>query len=761
MPVSKHRPKNPLRKKKSRPDPQEIVFIEHPCSSLSPEVVRNALIESGKNKALDFPKLIEKIRTILRASDPIITLSTLATYGLTGTISHDGEMTSGYKGEQFNQSHVELAQALCLQIPVDVFSTAPPSPEAIQQLFDLLPQLSNAFSGKRLVELQNERSEESQAILSIQEQLRLNTQMVRNWSFLSRVSDLVRRLCTPIDDVFLLTNGIRASNLIDIFTHLIQKNEEFLNNRIAMLSTVIQMTSVNGIIESYYKANPDFSDSKEGMLAFATENEISLDQMKSIVLSHSDQSLRVIYTFDAHSLASETGISQDSITSALSLLSLGFGDLKDKNPEHLFLDNPVWTKPLIRLDPDQYFCAMPQAFFSFIFQILNSLLGENTAASTKYQERRAKFLESETRTLFESAFPGCEMASGYKWRMGDEEYENDLLIRIDSHLIIVEAKSNSISWEALRGAPKRAQRHVNEILLEPSKQSLRLEKRIKEVISDRGAKHSLLPDCPVSLDLVNTVLRLSVTLEDFATFQTTLHQAKSANWISDDHPIAPCLLVSDLAIVFDILQSTPHKIHYIKRRAEFEAHSRYKGDELDLLGLYLQTGFNLGESEYDTTLTLLGMSASIDNYYNALEQGINRKKPVPKITQWWSDICSKIEQRNFHQWSDAANVLLNVSHEDQITISKKFKEIAKNVHKNWRQPNHNCAVVMVPHKKLSDAIAVMAFKQRDYDQRYKRMENVASDTLESSHVNRCLVIAINIDQKHYPYSLISVFTKKT
>lgn len=760
MPISKRRPKKSLRRKRSRPDPHETVFIEHPFSSLSREDVRKALIESGKNKVIEFPKLIEEMQSNLRSKDPLSTIAILATYGLTGTVSHDGEMTSGYKGEAFNQSHVELAQALCLQMAKSDFSSASTSPDTIQQLFDLLPDLSHAFSAKRFIELENERSEEDQATLSIQEELRLHTQMVRNWSFVSRVRDLVKRLCAPIDDLFVRIAGVSASNLIDIFTHLLQRNESFLNNRIERLSTVLRKSSVTGMIDAYYEANPNFEDSKEGMHTFATVNGISLNEMKSIVLSHSDQSLCDAYVFDAKTLAAETGINEASIASALHLLSLGFGDLKNKETEHLFLDNPVWIKPLIRLDADQYFCAMPQVFFSFIFPILTNLLEVDKSALEKYRVRRAEFLESEICALFEKAFPGCEIAPGYKWKMDDKVYENDLLVRVDSHLIIVEAKSHSISWKALRGDPKRARRHVDEILLDPSLQSLRLANRVNGVISDRDAIDSLLPSCPISLELVNTVLRLSVTMEDFATFQTTLHHAKSAGWIPPDHPIAPCMLVSDLAMVFDILESTPHKIHYIKRRADLESHSRYKGDELDLLGLYLQTGFNLGESEYDTTFTLLGMSSSIDSYYNALEQGIRRKKPGPKITQWWRDICTKIERRNFHQWSDAANILLNVSHEDQETLKAKFKQITKNVHKNWRIPNHNCAVVMIPHKRRTDAIAIMAFKQRDYDKRYQRMENVAADTLESLHVDRCLVIANNIDEGHYPYSLISVFKKR-
>jgi hypothetical protein len=130
------------------------------------------------------------------------------------------------------------------------------------------------------------------------------------------------------------------------------------------------------------------------------------------------------------------------------------------------------------------------------------------------------------------------------------------------------------------------------------------------------------------------------------------------------------------------------------------------------------------------------------------------------MTSWWRDICAKIEVRNFHQWSDIANVLLSVSFEDQETLAKKFKQIAKNVHKNWRISSHLCAITMVPHRMRPDALAIVAFKELDKDSRYNRMENIAGEVFEKSHTKRCLVIGINIDKMHYPYSLLAVYFRE-
>ena len=760
MPVSKHQPKRPSQKRKGmqRPKPGGMVFMKHPLSTLPREAVLKGLVEIGKTHQDEFPNRLAAVESVLRSSDPLLTISMLATYGLFGRVDDNGHVSAAYKGEEFNQSHVELAQALCLRIPPAERSQEFPNPDTIQQLFDLLPELGEAYRLRRFVQLQEERSDENKAVMLIQEELRLHTQGVRNWGYLSRVAGIVKRLCAPIDDVFRATVGMCATSLIDLFTHLIRRHERLFNERLDKLRPTFRETTVAGMLDAYHKTNPHLENSSADMVAFAEEQEITMEQMKSMLLSHSDLSLDDTYTFDAGALANETSLDAPSITSALDRLSVSLGALADSNPEHFFLTNPVWTKPIVKLTGDPYFCAMPQVFFSFVFPILEELLKGDGLAMKRYEERRAAFLESDLRNLFSKAFPGCEISAGFKWREGSDEYENDLMVRVDSHLILVEAKSHSISWPALRGAPDRARRHVKDLLLDPSIQSLRLATRVTQALADKDNREALLPCFPVSLDQVRTVLRLSVTLENFATLQTTLHHAKKAHWIPPDHPIAPCILLADLEIVFDILESTPHKIHYLKRRADLEANFDYKGDELDLLGFYLQSGFNVGEAEFSGHhFALVSLSRPIDRYYTALEEGIVTPKPKPKLTRWWKDMCAKIEARDFHQWSDIANVLLSVSFSDQEMLAKKFKQIAKNVHKNWRIPGQNRAITLIPPKERMDALAVVAFKEREKDDRHTRSENVASEVFGMSHVERCLVIGINIDKMHYPYSLIAVF----
>lgn len=735
-----------------------FVLSEHPFSRLPRDRVIDGLIKVGETSERDFSAKLTALQQLCGSIEPLQTIASLSVYGLFATLTSTGTISPSLGGGSVNQSHVELLQALLLREPADALEREPPSPNAIQQVFDLLPAAADAFHLRRLAELKAELSADEKAVRVVQEELRIHTQTVRNWGFLSRVISITQRLCEPLDAIFVPKIGLSGVELITLFHHLARRNQRMVNARITRFRSVFSKKTVSEVIRAYYQCNPGFKDNADSLMAFAEAQHITLDQIKSLLLAHSDLSLAEGFTFRASELADEIGLDESRVIQALDHLSMRFGDDAGTPVEYLFMANPVWLKPVIALSEKRYFCALPQVFFSFVFPILAEILEGDGAAADEYARRRAAFLETETHAQFINAFPDCEIVKGYTWSDGDTQYESDLLVKIDSHLIIVEAKSGAVSWPALRGAAGRAKKHVEELLLAPSIQSLRLADRIAEVCADTTRCDTLLPHFPFAFEEIRTVVRLSVTLDDFATLQTTLHHAKDAGWIPAEHPIAPCMLLADLEIVFDVLPSTAHKIHYLRRRADLETNLSYKGDELDLLGFYLASGFNIGEAEFSgAAFNLVSMSSNIDTYYSAMEEGVQRKKPAPNITKWWSDICKKIEERDFHQWSDVATILLGFSLDQQKKLATKFRRIAKNVMKNWQQPSHHCSIIVIPPKGKADALAVYAFRDQHRAQRNSRMENIASQVFGSSHVSRCLILAINIDRNNYPYSSIAVY----
>jgi hypothetical protein len=325
---------------------------------------------------------------------------------------------------------------------------------------------------------------------------------------------------------------------------------------------------------------------------------------------------------------------------------------------------------------------------------------------------------------------------------------------------LVEAKSGIISWPALRGAPERAKRHVEELLLAPSHQSLRLATRISEVIAKPELRDVLLPNFPIPLETIHSILRLSVTLEDFAVLQSNLHLVKQTGWVSEVDQLAPCMLLADLEIVFDLLEPIAQKIHYLMRRTEVEANMKFTADEMDLLGLYLSSGFNVGDAEFNGDhFQLTAMSKKVDEYYIALDEGIQKTKPRLALSPWWKDICDKLEKLQMHRWSEVATILLSFTISEQQRAAKAFKRIKKHVFKNWRNNNHLCSIIMIPALRRSDALGLFAYRNREKLERHNRIRNISNQIFAHGHVQRCLILGVDIDEEHYPYSTLQVFSR--
>jgi hypothetical protein len=696
MRLGKRQKKRQQRRKKDSPL-GELRFFKHPFSQIPQGDLIKGLIDVGRLHAENFPKLLEEIQTTINGIDALQAIATLSTYGLMSGITKAGVRKPLLNEERFNQSHVELLQAFALRKPENQRSHHPSLPENIQKLLEVLPDLADSFSARRLVQMEASRTQEEKAVLLLQEHLRAHTQTVRNWGYYHRVVRIIRDLVAPIDHVFSKEIGIPASALLSLFEKLVDDREARASVRMQKLSKVIAQTTVESAIRAYYEVNPQLQDTADSMITVATSRKYSLDTIRSIFLSHSELSLAEECTFNAHEAAKYIPVDPVGLKLALNKMSLAFGDLADENSEHFFLTNPVWTRPLIRLSDERYFCAIPMVFFSFAFPILEHLLKDNATSLRQYFDRRAEFLEQEVVQSLRKAFPESEYVANYQWKETTETFESDLIVRIDSHLLLVEAKSGAISWPALRGAPDRARTHALQLLLSPSQQSLRLQYRIEKVLANPQLKNELLPNLGIDIAKVRKVLRLSITLEDFAILQSNMHLFKETGWIPKEHPLAACILLADLEIVLDILELTPLKLHYIQRRAQLEDGMDYLGDEIDLLGFYLQTGFNVGSAELGGPHFILTMmSKPIDKYYMGIDDDIRLAKPRPRLTQWWRDLCMTFEKRRFHQWSEIAVVLLNFSFSEQQNIEKSLKKIAKNVFKKWREPSHLSAITVIP-----------------------------------------------------------------
>jgi hypothetical protein len=751
MPISKGKKGKCKKRSIIRNASNAMQLFEHPLSNIPSEVLSNALIKRGHEQKVVHEKTSKQLIEILTHENPLQVISIIATYGLCSFINQDGSIDSGYKGEAFNQSHVELLQAYCLYCQKSNTQNPYLHPNTTTEIFNLLEILSESFASKRFSQLNEDLSSQQKSDLVIQEKLRLSTQSVRNWGWIYKVSELIRGLCLPVDDEFKKVIGFSVSDAIQVFEHLLRKNENSINKHLSEFFLLAE--TFDGDCS---KLPPDL----EALISsFPIQDVENIEFLRYLIRSYGDALMENLYLLDLDDISISTGIGEQTLLTILNWFSIGVNGLASERLEYFQLDNPVWFKPVIKLEERRYFCAIPQTFFSFIFPIIHLLASTNERIWDLYRHRRSKFLEDEISRQFKIRFDGCEVAAGYKWH--DEkgvQYENDLLIRCDSTLLLIEAKSGRVDLAALRGAISSAKEHVQDVLLGASSQSLRLKEKLENFLIT-GESHALPMGFPIDLSKIKSIIRLTVTLEDFAAIQSNINQLKEAGWFPADHPIAPCLTLADLDIVFEMLESKLLIINYFRWREEIESRVQYIGDEVDLLAVYLDSSLdirNIGLARKNLIFT--GMSKKIDDYYVLVDKGDVASKPLKKMTKWWRDICQMIEEKNFNQWSDVATILLDVSYEDQITLDAKFLAIRKQFNGlNGKEPK-KCAVSYKSKFKPTEAVALIAFNDRLKTDRDDRVRGVVGQIFESDvALQKCLVIAVDVTSNQYPYSIIGVF----
>lgn len=734
------------------------VFVtqENPFVGLSRVEIDAEFTATGDHYASEYARNLSKLKELIAPLNRIHLLSMHAAYGLTAGITDSGDVQRRDEETTVLQSHVELLQAFALSILPSGEASEPARSETVQEVWDTLLALARAFAGKRYTQMAKADSIEKRKVLQVQEWLRFHTQYVRNWAHFGLVRELSRAIYAPLDTVYREAAGASASEIISVFEVLIAITDRRLSERGQRLRSVVgSPKTIPDLVASYCKSIGEGDAEAERLLQVLRRGNLTLERARALLVSYDDLQISSVHTYGVAEVAHASGLPIATVRVVLQRMSLGPGELKESEIENFFLDNPVWRRPVVELDEDLFYCPTPLTFFHALHPVMESLLRESDRPALT--RRRAAFLEKRVRDDFVGAFPGAAAQASVKWRSGDTMYESDLLCRVDSYLFVVEAKSGAISAPAFRGAPGRIQKHVEELLISPSVQSQRLAEQVSDVIAGRRKADFFVEPLPFSLDGVNQVIRLSVTLEDFASIQTQIGGLASTGWVPAGLRLATTMSLPDLETVFGLLASPLERIHYLARRSDLNERLRILGHELDWLGLYLKTGFVFGEAElHEGLFVISGMAEAVDRYFVAIDAGKRLPKPAVPRSKLWSDIAGFMEGRDFPRWTEAAVMLLGVSEPDQRKLAHEFEKLSETVRRDPLGAEHRNVLICIPHGTGSDALAMLALRDCNYARRHELVLNVASQAFDNERIRRVVVLTRNVDSGTYPYSMLSV-----
>ena len=717
----------------------------------------NYLRKIGKKADNEFKEKYENISSWFKEYDPVYLLSFCASYFLAFEEGYDEEVEKGYL--EFPPHFQEILQAFSLYANRTI--SAKPLFNEVGKFKKTMREIGDLMVLRMFDVPEKLKTEEEVTAHRLRTEMMAHTLAVRGWAYDHQMQSVIKDLCTLIKDSFIKVHGVSPWSLFKLFPRMMEKVNEKINRHRKKMSNVLSKDSYTLMCETYESEFPHLikmnDQTKENLWKHFGQN---LEYFKAAILSHSDLCLDEVFTFSADEIVdlSENELSKEQIICFFDKLSYCFGDLKDFTKEHIILDNPIHNKPFIKIENDKYFSSVWGLFPHICIKILENFVNDNEDLSNNYKITKAEYLENELENLFKSNFPDAQIFRGNIWKNNDDnkEYENDLLVIVDSFAIVVEAKSGVLSSAAKRGAPDRLFKNLQGLIEEPSEQALRFIGFLKQhntsiELLDKNHKKFTIP-----MSKVKYYIPLGVTFSQLGIISSNLKLLIEAGVTTKKiNELTTSINLTDLQTVFELLPSQALKIHYLQRRREFEANIEYTGDEMDLLAFYLDTGFNLGTKEFEDKwyLNLVLKSKELDPYMTKASYS-EGKKPQIRLTSWWKDILDFIDKRKPEKWLETSFILLNLNYEEQVEFENLFKSQIKNIRDGKTVYKHNWIIFSSANPKRRFVVIGYPYQDTQKNERNLMIGDMIFNE-DKKGVKGSIVVALDLQKGHYPYSTIA------
>ena len=445
---------------------------------LPDDSLRELFAAVGRDAEVKFRETREELEKLITENDAVQILASLA--HLFVVVKTPGRPPRDDRNE-IEQNHLELAQALALTRP---FAQDPPPgrmSDRVQQVIDLLLANVEASLLRRYAAISTSpRRERKKAFLL--EMVRAHTQTIRGTFYIEQGYRYMRLVLDRIEGPFLSQYGVTGSTLLTVLQALIEVIESRLNELSARQARFFRKRKPGDVAREFIREFPEFAVNEAEVLKGFSETGNPPDRLRYALVEFTCLKLPGCFTLSREDVASVCPAGSDviSIERVISEWSLSFGDLADANRDHLYLNNPVWQRPFIRLEDGRLFWPIPNISLTFGFEMFELLTDPHKALAIAYHDARAEMLEEELGTLLSRHFPAGRVLRGLKWTDAADSvaYENDIAVVIDRTILIFEAKSRRVSPSALRSSRDRLSVEIEKLMVEPAEQSRRLMNKL-------------------------------------------------------------------------------------------------------------------------------------------------------------------------------------------------------------------------------------------------------------------------------------------
>ena len=764
MPKSRNR--KPLKKKnkKRNPKPYEVIkheFVEFqsPIPDDIPfEKRKEVIIQIGNDSKVVYENEFKNLTTYFKEYDSLYLCSFCSYYF---TLSREGIDEEAINGSiDFPPFFIETLQCISLMFERNI--SANPLHDKVEDFKSTITNLNRRQSFTSFSLFENVKNQEDIEAIMLRSEMMTHTLAVRNWAFVHQMEAIAYELAGLVEEKFTSSLGFNPKTFLNILFSLISLTEKKINIHIQKTASFFKAGTFNEVFDKYEESFENVKKTDESarkrLWEFCTKN---LKTLKILLLEHSDLFLSDIFAHSSSDIYDHLlgKIPEIEICEVLDKISYKFGELSEINKDRLFLDNPIHSKPFIKIDDNKYFSVITHMFSHLGIDLLERFISNDSKLKKEYASKKGKLLESNVEQLFKESFPSAQILAGSLWKcpIEDKDFENDLIVLIEDFAIIVECKSGTVSPPARRGATERLFKTLQELIIEPSEQAIRFENYLKQnkkvhiFRSKSGAKNH------VDSSKIKYYVPLGVTLSNLGPIGCNIKKLINSKITSRKlEELAPSISLTNLEVIFEILSLQAEKVHYLSRRREFEAHLNFHGDEIDLFGFYLDNGFNIGETEYDDSfhINLTLKSKELDPYFIGKHRGINVKKPYLLKSKYWNDVLVKLEKDAKH-WLMASYILLNLPKEDQNKFEKNLKKLSTNMLKGKCIQRHNWMVMYCGPERRKYAIVGYPYKDTDKETRNAIINDIIASFDMEKNIKGILILGYNLNSSDYPYSVVA------
>lgn len=729
----------------------DFAEIVNPFRDMNEEQIKHIVDSTSLVAKENIPLLKKELVELIEGVNPVSLLSSFVTTSLT-VIDEERGVSIKDSEIEIPQYYIEYIQAMFLTLPPEQLDS---KSIVKKEVYDKIKSnLDYIFSANTLTRFDGglrSKSDEDKSAFLMRALMQSQTTAVRNWGYYTQVKKISLELYSYFNNELREHFGFSVENVIKYFDYLICSIEERINERMSRLRFYydLEIDCLRDKILSEIDES-EFTDIAGGSVYNASKENL-IHSLLVKYMCYDD----LLFVFNSLEVSAGANIAFDEVNNIHARFSFERGQLAGFNREYLTLDNPVWYKPLIKKTQDEYYCFIPQVFFSFIIPIFDELV--SSFAEGALSDRKGTYLEEKINEVIKSKFNDAIIYNNLKWTLDGQQYETDVLTLIDSFAIIFEAKSGKISKPALRGAPERLKKHINELIVSPCIQSQRLRDRLFYLNENLGVEDDLTKKLGEGLRKIKKVVRVSISLETFGAMQSNMQTIKNSGWFADELESCPSMCLADFETIIDVLDKPSFVLHYLCSRQRIESEYNYFGDELDLLGTYLETLFCLEKSDGKTNLILTTMSQKIDDYYISLENGVRIDKPKPKVRKIFMDIINQLEVRKSYRWLELSLLLNNIHPNEQAIIGGMINEMKRNVRKKWRVSGHVNSVIYASGIFDHYGFCYFAYCDRNKKDAPSFSEGCAHESIDIQGKKLCLVVGKNLDDHNVAYNKLALY----